>query len=79
MVERLPAELRSDTALHAFFEQIFPGQVHSAVVCMDLRALEQLSAARDAVIDRLEVRWIHLSQICKVVVTWRMKIGSLNH
>lgn len=46
---------------------------------MDLRALEQLSAARDAVIDRLEVRWIHLSQICKVVVTWRMKIGSLNH
>ena len=53
-VDRLPVELRSDTALRAYFERLFPGQVHSAVVCMQLSELDQLCAARQDVVDRLE-------------------------
>ena len=30
IVEALPRELRSDTALYEYFEKLFPGQVHSA-------------------------------------------------
>ena len=40
VVERLPRDLRSDTALRAHFERLFPAQVHSAVVCMELSDLE---------------------------------------
>ena len=36
VVERLPRALRSDGALRAYFELLFPGKVHSAVVCLQV-------------------------------------------
>ena len=36
VVEQIPPPLRSDTALRAHFEALFPGQVHSALVHLEL-------------------------------------------
>jgi hypothetical protein len=53
-VESLPHELRSDVALLAYFENLFPGQVHSAVVHLDLGKLQALIGVRLAECERLE-------------------------
>lgn len=55
MVERIPSECRSDAALRAYFEHLFPGQVVSAVVSLtNLNDLESLLAAQERVVSRLE-------------------------
>lgn len=54
MVEQLPKELRSSVALKTYFDALFPGQVHSAVVCQDLSSLEALAERRAKLIRRLE-------------------------
>jgi hypothetical protein len=48
LVERLPPELRSDTALRSYFERLFPGKVHSAVVCLDRQVLCELETLCEA-------------------------------
>jgi hypothetical protein len=54
MVENIPMELRSDSALQEYFERLFPGKVHSASVIMNLPDLELLAAKRLALTGRLE-------------------------
>jgi len=44
----LPAELRSDLALRAYMERLFPGKIHSVVVNVNLGPLQTL-------IDRRQV------------------------
>jgi hypothetical protein len=55
MVEKLPEGCRTDVALRTFFSEMFPDQVHSAHVCLDLYMLQALQRARDRTLRRLEV------------------------
>eukprot|EP00300_Choanocystis_sp_HF-7_P018256 c19985_g1_i1.p1 GENE.c19985_g1_i1~~c19985_g1_i1.p1 ORF type:complete len:310 (-),score=45.57 c19985_g1_i1:35-943(-) len=48
MVENIPPEFRSNAALKAYFEAIFPDQVHSAIVLRDVRELNALVVKRNA-------------------------------
>jgi len=54
IVEELPRELRSDTALYEYFDKLFPGQVHSARVVLNIPDLEKVSAKRKRTARRLE-------------------------
>mmetsp|Transcript_10769 Transcript_10769/g.23042 ORF Transcript_10769/g.23042 Transcript_10769/m.23042 type:complete len:1479 (+) Transcript_10769:104-4540(+) len=54
IVEKLPLELRSNSALFAYFNDMFPNQVHSASVVMNVPDLDALSARRLRVARRLE-------------------------
>ncbi|CAN0445598.1 unnamed protein product, partial [Laminaria digitata] len=53
-VENVPAELRSSVALEAYFEDLFPGQVHSAVMCLNMPELEKKVEKREIIADKLE-------------------------
>jgi hypothetical protein len=53
-VEKVPVALRSNTALFNYFNEIFPGQVHSACIAMNVPDLDALSARRMRVCRRLE-------------------------
>lgn len=54
LVEKIPTSLRSNTALFNYFNEIFPGQVHSACIAMNVPDLDNLSARRFRVTRRLE-------------------------
>jgi len=54
LVEKIPTSLRSNTALFNYFNEIFPGQVHSACIAMNVPDLDNLSARRLRVTRRLE-------------------------
>lgn len=54
LVEKIPNSLRSNTALFNYFNDIFPGQVHSACIAMNVPDLDNLSARRLRVTRRLE-------------------------
>ena len=54
LVENVPLELRSDRALFDYFDNLFPGKVHSTSVIMKLPELEALSQRRLRVTRRLE-------------------------
>lgn len=54
MVERVPAVLRSHQSLTAFFDKLFPLQVHSVEIALDLNELDSLAATRRQVRNRLE-------------------------
>lgn len=43
MVENIPYEMRSERALHEYFEKLFPGKVHSTTVIMKVPDLEEAS------------------------------------
>lgn len=53
-VEKVPVALRSNTALFNYFNEMFPNQVHSACVAMNVPDLEALSVRRLRVARRLE-------------------------
>ena len=52
IVERIPDRLRSSTALTQFFNELYPNQVHSASVCMDISDLDTLYASCQRSADR---------------------------
>jgi len=54
MIENIPKELRSDRALHDYFDKLFPGKVHSANVLLNLPDLEALSVRKQRTVKRLE-------------------------
>jgi len=54
IVEKIPANLRSDKALYDYFDAIFPGRVHSASVLVKVPDLESRVKRRDEVCKRLE-------------------------
>mmetsp|Transcript_22394 Transcript_22394/g.33982 ORF Transcript_22394/g.33982 Transcript_22394/m.33982 type:complete len:1037 (+) Transcript_22394:105-3215(+) len=54
MVENVPLQLRSDSALREYFERLFPGNVHSATVILNLPKLEALEAHCLRIVQRLE-------------------------
>ncbi len=54
LVDRIPLEYRSNTGLYALFDEIFPGDVHSAVVALRVDSLEDLVAERATTVDCLE-------------------------
>lgn len=53
-VEELPRDLRSDKALYAYFDSLFPGQVHNASVVLNVPQLDKISAKRKRTLRRLE-------------------------
>ena len=53
-VEKVPFALRSNSALFNYFNEIFPGQVHSACMAMNVPDLDAQSARRTKVCRRLE-------------------------
>jgi len=54
MIENIPHELRSNTALYDYFNTLFPGKVHSAYVVLSIPDLEATSRRRKRVVRRLE-------------------------
>ena len=64
-VEKVPIALRSNTALFKYFDDMFPGQVHSACISMNIPDLVDLSARRDRVCRRLEksLAYYHVTNI----------------
>ena len=54
MIENVPTELRSARALEEYFENLFPGRVHSASVVMKLPDLQATSARCMRTCRRLE-------------------------
>jgi hypothetical protein len=54
MVENIPHELRSERALYDYFDQLFPGKIHSACMVMNLPDLEIVNARCMRVCRRLE-------------------------
>ena len=59
MIERIPAHLRSAEKLYEYFEELFPGEVFTVEVALDLRDLNGLIAQRKAVRNRLEKSVAH--------------------
>ncbi|RYG67263.1 hypothetical protein EON64_07835, partial [archaeon] len=53
-VENIPASLRSAPMLTDFFERIFAGDVYSVEIALDLKELEDLTAHRREVRNKLE-------------------------
>lgn len=49
MIERIPGHLRSAAALREFFERIFPGDVYTIEIALDLKELDALNAKRKRV------------------------------
>jgi len=54
VVDNIPHQLRSDEALFKYFEELFPDNVFSASVVMNIPDLEYLCARRQRVLQRLE-------------------------
>lgn len=61
-VESLPKELRSDLALYAYFDNLFPGQVHSAVVHLKVDNLLSLIEKRQVACEKLELALANKAQ-----------------
>ena len=54
IVEELPKELRSDKALYDYFDKMFPNDVHTASVVVNVPDLEKVAAKRKRTGRRLE-------------------------
>ena len=54
MVENVPPSLQSSPRLQHFFDRIFPNQVFSVQLCLDLHELEDVVSHRRQVRDRVE-------------------------
>ena len=54
MIEKVPITLRSAPALEAFFENLFPNDIHSVEVALDLKDLDMMTDQRRRVRDNLE-------------------------
>ena len=54
MVEHIPPSLQSAPRLQEFFERLFPNQVFSVEICLDLHDLDEVVEHRRATRDRLE-------------------------
>lgn len=54
MIERIPAHLRSAEKLYEYFEELFPGDVFTVEVALDLRGLNSLISQRKRIRDKLE-------------------------
>ncbi|CAM9820296.1 unnamed protein product [Pylaiella littoralis] len=57
-VERIPRAFRSPAILQKFFSTLFPGQVHSATVCLGLTDLTALTVRRAKCLQSLESAFI---------------------
>lgn len=55
LVESIPEKYRTHTKLKAFFEKLFPGSVHSAVLSLDVPDLHEKYTERCRVVKDLEV------------------------
>lgn len=54
LVEEIPQDLRSDQALFDYFQSLFPGKIHSAIMVMQLPDLKEIYDRREKVLLRLE-------------------------
>lgn len=54
MIEKIPAHLRSSEALFQFFNRLFPGDVYTVEVALDLSELNSLCSQRKDVVSSLE-------------------------
>jgi hypothetical protein len=70
MVEGLPSHLKTNSSLERYFNRIFPNQVFSANVQLEISALEELHARRLRVVDALEraVAYEHVTGLKKKIV-----------
>lgn len=54
MIERIPPHLRSAQALRKFFDKIFPGEVFTVEVALDIAELDAMNAKRKRLRAKLE-------------------------
>jgi hypothetical protein len=61
LIESIPFELRSDSALKDYFDKLYPGKVHSASVVLKLPDLEDASIRCNRTVRRLEksIAYLH--------------------
>lgn len=53
MIEHIPGKMRSAAALREFFERIFPGDVYTVEIALDIKELDALNAKRKRVRSHL--------------------------
>lgn len=54
MVERIPGHLRSATALYKYFDKIFPDDVYTVEIALDIKELDDMNAKRKRIRHKLE-------------------------
>jgi hypothetical protein len=54
LIEKIPASLRSEPRLRAFFEKLFPNEVFSVEIALNLGELDDLCDRRHQIRDKLE-------------------------
>ena len=54
MIEKIPSDIKSTPALYEFFEKIFPGDIYSIELALDLKELDKLINERHEIRIRLE-------------------------
>ena len=52
-IENIPLPLRNDDALKSFMEELFPGEVYSAVVAQNLKKCEKTIKDRAVLVNKL--------------------------
>lgn len=69
-IEHVPPALRSGPQLKAFFEKLFPGDVYSVEVSLDLNELDTLVSARSKIRNKLEKVIAIFNATGKRPMTW---------
>ena len=80
MIERIPADLRSDRALYDYFNRLFPEKVHSACVILDIPELEVTARRVERVTRRLEksIAYFEATRRRPTHIAGRPRINFLN-
>jgi hypothetical protein len=53
LVQDIPNELRSDIALHNYFEELFPNRIRSACIVLNVPDLVELCDRREKVLRKM--------------------------
>lgn len=81
MIEQIPSELRSEHKLFEHFDDLFPGEVFTVEVALDLRQLNKLVGKRKSIRGNLEMAIAHyLATHQRLIVngyTRKMKISDI--
>ncbi len=56
MIERIPGHLRSAQALFEFFDKLFPGDVYTVEIALDIQELDSINAKRKRVSQTVSLR-----------------------
>jgi len=70
--------MRSNTAVSAYFDALFPGSVQKVTLMLELPELEALIRKRDRVAHRLEWALVVQGDLSKLRCAWTRKPASID-